>query len=146
MSEIKRLNLENFDTEINSARGPYLIKFFSPTCGPCKTMKPVFEAFSEQRPDFSVFEIDTMESPHLAEHFNVRGVPYTAFCEGRELIFAMVGVAPLRDLLYVAENINDPHLRQHGTFKTQEAKKEFPLFIALLIGIVLFYAAIMTLL
>lgn len=142
---IKRLNIENFDSELAQTKGPYLIKFFSPTCGPCKTMKPVFEAFSEQRADFAVFEIDTMESPQLADHFGVRGVPHTAFCEGRELIFAMTGLAPLRDLLYVADNINDSHLRQFGEFKKVDGPKSPPYLLLTILAIALIYGTIIAL-
>lgn len=141
---ITRLNLENFDSTLAQTKGPYLIKFFSPTCGPCHTMKPVFEAFAKERSDFPVFEIDTMESPHLADHFGIRGVPHTAFCEGRELIFSMTGIAPLRDLLYVAENINDSHLRQFGHFKPVDAKKSPPYMFIIVAAIVIIYGVILT--
>lgn len=139
---ITRLNLDNFDSEIAATKGPYLIKFFSPTCGPCSSMKPVFQAFAEQKSDFKVFEIDTMESPHLAEHFGIRGVPFTAFCEGRELIYSITGLTPLRDLLYVAENINDSYLRQFGHFKPVEEKSNVPYFALVILVIIAFYGAI----
>ncbi len=142
---ITRLNHENFDSEIAATNGPYLIKFFSPTCGPCTSMRPVFDAFANERGDFRVFEIDTMESPHLAEHFGIRGVPFTAFCEGRELIYSITGLTPLRDLLYVADNINDSHLRQFGEFKKVEEKSNIPYFALIIAIIVIFYALVIAL-
>lgn len=139
---ITRLNHDNFDSEIAATTGPYLIKFFSPTCGPCSSMRPVFEAFACERADFKVFEIDTMESPHLAQHFGIRGVPFTAFCEGRELIYSITGLTPLRDLLFVAENINDSHLRQFGEFKSADEKSQLSYFALIVAVIIAFYALI----
>jgi len=138
-----RLVIENFDQEINQVSGPYLIKFFSPTCGPCHTMKPVFEAFEQQRTDFKVFEVDTMASPEIADMFNVRGVPFSAFCEGREIIYTFTGVTKLAELLYVAENINDPHMRETGEFNIQKSEKS-SFYLWSILGVVLLYILIIS--
>ncbi len=132
---MERLTVENFENVVNKEKGPFVIKFFSPTCGPCKTMTPVFEAFDHNNPNVSVYEIDTMESPELASHFGVRGVPYVVFCEGREVLYEFTGVTPLGNLQYVVDNINDPHFRETGDFKKADVKKShaFEASVALIV-------------
>lgn len=135
---MKKINSENFDTIVNTSKGPYLLKFGSPTCGPCQMMKPVLEKLTQENPNFPVYEIDTHESPELAQHFNIRSVPAMFFCEQREVIMELKGLTPYRDLQYTIDNINDPHLRQFGEFKIEKKKDYF--IPSLIVGIVLFMA------
>lgn len=125
---LKRLNAENFESVVNNEKGLFLIKFFSPTCGPCKTMTPVFEKLAQENDDVSFYEVDTMESPELAAHFNVRGVPYMVYCENREVLYEFTGLTPLGNLQYVINNINDPYFREHGHFKPDDGGKKSWIF------------------
>lgn len=137
---MQKLNSENFDQIVSSEKGLFVIKFFSPTCGPCHTMTPVFKALDDQNPNVNVYEVDTQESPELAAHFGVRGVPYVVFCEGREVLYEFTGVTPLPTLQHVINNINDPYFREHGQFKVEEKKKSWTFEIAfavLIIGYVI---------
>lgn len=108
-------------------------------------MTPVMEKLDEQNPDLPVYEVDTMESPELAAHFGVRGVPYIVFCENREVLYSFTGVTPLGSLQFVIDNINDPYFRTHGQFKGPETKKSwwFEITLALIVGalgfMILFY-------
>lgn len=122
---MEKLTVENFENVVNKEKGLFVIKFFSPTCGPCKTMTPVFEALDNNNPNVNVYDVDTMESPEIASHFGVRGVPYVAFCEGREVLYEFTGVTPLGNLQYVVDNINDPHFRETGDFKKGDVKKSY---------------------
>ncbi len=118
---LKRLNTENFESTVAQEQGLFVIKFFSPTCGPCRTMTPVFEKLAADNEQIHFYEIDTMECPELAAHFNVRGVPYVAYCENREVLYDFTGLTPLGNLQYVINNINDSYFRAHGEFKPEEA-------------------------
>ena len=120
---MKRINSSNFEDVVSNEKGLFVIKFFSPTCGPCNTMNPVFNALNENNPEVNVYEIDTMESPELAAHFGVRGVPYVTYCENREVLYSFTGVTPLVDLQYVIDNINDAYFRTHGEFRKKEVPK-----------------------
>lgn len=142
---MKRLNTENFQDTVSAEKGLFVIKFFSPTCGPCSTMKPVFEALENNNPDVPVYEVDTMESPELASHFGVRGVPFTAFCENREVLYEFTGVTPLGSLQYVVDNINDPHFRETGEFKKAEVKKTWGFEITVAVIVLILLSAIILL-
>jgi thioredoxin 1 len=139
---MEKLNNDNFQQIIDKEKGLFLIKFSSPTCGPCKTMTPVFQALADKNPSINIYEIDTMESPELATHFGVRGVPYVTYCEDREVIYSFTGVTPLGNLQYVINNIEDPYFREHGEFKTDEAKKS-PWFALSLVAVALFFVGVL---
>lgn len=137
--KLKRLNNENFEETVTNEKDFFIIKFFSPTCGPCRTMAPVFDALEQNNPELKIYEIDTMESPELASHFNVRGVPYTVFCENREVLYDFTGTTPLGNLQYVINNINDPYFRETGEFKQSDEKKSytFPLVIGAIVTFII---------
>lgn len=135
---MKRINVENFDQIANGEKGLFIIKFFSPTCGPCNTMTPVFNALNENNPEVNVYEIDAMESPELAAHFGVRGVPYVTYCENREVLYSFTGVTPLADLQFVIDNINDAYFRTHGEFRKNDAPKSRAFEISVILIIVIF--------
>lgn len=139
---MKRLNNQNFEEIVEKEKEVFIIKFFSPSCGPCRTMAPVFEALEKNNPKLRIFEIDTMESPELANHFGVRGVPYTVFCEKREVLYDFTGTTPLGNLQYVINNINDPYFRETGEFKQPEEKKNYTFPIVVGVIVVIFVAAI----
>ncbi|MCF8059272.1 MAG: thioredoxin family protein [Bacteriovoracaceae bacterium] len=138
---MKKLNVENFEEVVTNEKGFFIIKFSSPTCGPCKTMNPVFEALSNNNPDLNIYEIDTMESPELADHFGVRGVPYITFCENREVIYSFTGTTPLGNLQYVINNINDPYFREHGEFH-KERPKTSPWFALSVVAVIIFFITV----
>jgi thioredoxin 1 len=140
---VEKLNRDNFEDIVSAESGLFVIKFSSPTCGPCHTMAPVFEALDKNNPNVNVYEVDTMESPELAAHFGVRGVPFVVYCENREVLYQFVGVTPLSDLQYVINNIDDPHFRANGEFKQPEVKKTWWFEISVAVVILAFISAIL---
>lgn len=118
-----RLSSDNFEEVVNGEKGLFVIKFSSPTCGPCATMAPVFEALNSNNDHVNVYEVDVMESPEIANHFGVRGVPFVTYCENREVLYTFTGVTPLGNLQYVIDHIDDEYFREHGEFQQSEVKK-----------------------
>ena len=137
MSQVIKVNSDNFDDHINRQKGPFFLKFGSKTCGPCNSMIPILEKFSNDNPDLAVFDIDTQESPDLAEKFEIRSIPTMHFCEGREVIYTFNGSTALGNLQYVKDNINDPYMRENGVFDTKTEAKDhtFSIIIAAVVTI-----------
>ena len=139
---MKQLTSEIFEEVANSEKGLFIIKFFSDTCGPCKTLDPVFKLLEEKNPNINFYKVNSGISPELAEHFEVRGVPTVIYCEKREILYRFVGLTPLVDFQYVIDNINDPHFRETGNFILPEKKKDwiFPsvIFLVVIIFLIVF--------
>lgn len=131
------LNSENFEEEINKVQGAYYIKFGQPTCGPCNSMKPVLEKFCELRPNNTLFEVDTNDSPELADKFSIRAVPTIFLCEDREVIYTFHGATPLNNLLYAIDNKDDEHLREYGEFKKPDSEKKNDQVYYLILAIII---------
>ncbi len=133
---MKEMNRENFDQIAQEETGPFIINFYSTTCGPCSTMKPVITKFAEENSDINVYRLNSSENQELCSHFGIQGVPTTLFCENREILFSFVGVTPLRDLQFVRDNLDDPHFRETGEFiqppTSQKKSWYFPFAIAVL--------------
>ena len=134
---MQKLNSNNFDSTIILLNSPYLIKFGSKSCGPCNTMGPVLQKLSAENPNFAVYEVDTDESPELASKFEIKSIPAMHFCEGREIIYSLQGLTPFKDLQFVIQNINNPHLREHGEFNIEQTKSYFsPILIVSVIAFI----------
>lgn len=66
---------EEFDRLVEN--GVTFVKITSPTCGPCKSYKPVFEKFAAENPDVKCCSIDASELPEVPALLGVRRVPTT---------------------------------------------------------------------
>jgi len=66
---------EDFDSFIEE--GVVFIKITSPTCGPCRSYKTIFEQFSSENPDVKCCSIDATELPEVPYALGIRAVPTT---------------------------------------------------------------------
>ena len=127
------LNEENFDVLMAKENSAYVIKFFSPTCGPCHTMSPVVDKLDQENPKLNIYEVNTAFSPRLASHFGIRGVPSILFCEGESVLFQVSGVTPFGNLQYIINNLDNPTFRATGKFPEPEGQKKTNLYFGVAI-------------
>lgn len=73
--------------------GAAIIDFWSPSCGPCKTMAPAFQAVAEQLADEPIrfVRINTATEAQLAQPFNIRSVPTLLLVNDGEILDVRVG-------------------------------------------------------
>jgi thiol-disulfide isomerase/thioredoxin len=81
------------DALMSADGGAAIIDFWSPSCGPCKTMAPAFEAVAAKLAEEPIrfVRINTATEPQLAQPFNIRSVPTLVLVNGGEILDVRVG-------------------------------------------------------
>ena len=72
-----------------------IVKYASPTCGPCHTLKPILKkVVDEFEGQVHYVEIDITEDPEIAESAGVVGTPTIQFFKDKDLVTELKGVKP----------------------------------------------------
>jgi len=70
-----------------------MVKYVSPTCGPCRALKPILDKVVQEYQDKIHFvEIDIEADPEIAQMGQVIGTPTVQFFQDRELVKEIKGV------------------------------------------------------
>lgn len=81
-----------------------VIKYVSPTCGPCRTLKPILNKVIDEFDGRIYFiEIDIQDEPEIAEMGQVVGTPTIQFFKNKELLHEMRGVKQKSEYRQVIE-------------------------------------------
>jgi thioredoxin 1 len=76
MTDIMKVNQENFKQDVLEAELPVLVDFTAVWCGPCKMLEPVVTQLAQQWDGkVKVLKLDVDDNPHLAMDYQVMGVP-----------------------------------------------------------------------
>lgn len=87
-----------FTTLINSDK-PVLVDFFAEWCGPCRMMPPILhEVKSSLGEEVTIIKIDVDRNSHLAEQYQVQGVPTLMVFKKGKLEWRQSGVVPAKKL------------------------------------------------
>jgi thioredoxin reductase (NADPH) len=72
-----------------------MVKYVSPTCGPCHTLKPILDkVVDEFAGKMHLIEVDIEADPEVAETAGVTGTPTIQFFKNQEMLEQMVGIKP----------------------------------------------------
>lgn len=70
-----------------------MVKYVSPTCGPCKTLSPILnKVVQEYEGKIHFIEIDIVDDPEIAQMGQVTGTPTVQFFRDQELLHEVKGV------------------------------------------------------
>ena len=72
-----------------------VVKYVSPHCGPCHTLKPILnKVVDEFEGKIHFIEVDIEKDPDIAENAGVTGTPTIQFFKDKELLTELKGVKP----------------------------------------------------
>ncbi|XP_022847691.1 thioredoxin reductase NTRC-like [Olea europaea var. sylvestris] len=97
---------ERFDITLTKHKGQYALRklyhesprlvcvlYTSPTCGPCRTLKPILgKVIEEFDQNVHFVEIDIEEDPEIAEAAGIMGTPCVQFFKNKEMLRTVSGV------------------------------------------------------
>ncbi|KAF3442680.1 hypothetical protein FNV43_RR16597 [Rhamnella rubrinervis] len=97
---------EGFDITLTKHKGQYALRklyhesprlicvlYTAPTCGPCRTLKPILsKVIDEFDQNVHFVEIDIEEDPEIAEAAGIMGTPCVQFFKNKEMLRTVSGV------------------------------------------------------
>jgi thioredoxin reductase (NADPH) len=84
---------------------PLLVKYVSPTCGPCRTLKPILDkVVDEYDGKIHFIEIDIEADPEIAQMGGVTGTPTVQIFKDKELLSELKGVKQKSDFRSIIES------------------------------------------
>jgi thioredoxin 2 len=88
------------------SRLPVMVDFYSPDCGPCRSLAPLLDVLVRRYfHKVVVAKIDTRLHPSSASRYGIRGVPTLLFFRGGNLVDQLVGVPPESQLIGKLNNL-----------------------------------------
>jgi thioredoxin reductase (NADPH) len=114
-----------FDLQATRHRGGYalrklfhegsrlmMVKYVSPTCGPCRTLKPILDRVVEEYDGQIYFvEIDIEADPEIAQMGQITGTPTVQFFWHQELVKEMKGVKQKSEYRQVIDGYLSPAVK-----------------------------------
>lgn len=96
-----------FQSFLANASLPVMVDFYSPTCGPCKSIAPIIAGLArEYLGKVLIAKLDTSSNPGTAMHYQIRGVPSLYFFKNEKVVDHIVGAPPLAQLRQRLNSIN----------------------------------------
>ena len=84
------------DASPGAGKGDRLIYFYSPKCGPCRTMTPIIDQLAEENP--RVIKVDVQQDLETAHAFHIRATPTTILVKDDRVLDIALGAKNLNQL------------------------------------------------
>ena len=88
----KKINDQNFDSEVLKSEGLILVDFWAEWCGPCKMIGPALEEISEEmKEEVIITKINIDENPTTPQQYKVKGIPTLLLFKDGKVVAEKIG-------------------------------------------------------
>jgi thioredoxin 1 len=88
----------SFQNEVIDAKGPVLVDFWAPWCGPCRVVHPILEEISNERDDLRIVSINVDDNQQTAAKFEILSIPTLLLFKDGEIAKRVIGALPKKRL------------------------------------------------
>jgi len=86
----------SFEELIQTSDLPVLVDFWAEWCGPCRMMEPVLKQLAkDMKGRIRVVKVNVDEKPHIAQRYQIQGIPTTILFYKGQPIWRKSGAMPL---------------------------------------------------
>tara|TARA_B100000700_G_scaffold145741_1_gene162143 strand:+ start:1745 stop:2131 length:387 start_codon:yes stop_codon:yes gene_type:complete len=87
---------QNFEEEIESGEGLYMVDFWAEWCGPCRVIAPMVDELAGEylEKGLKVGKLNVDHNQETSTRFGVRSIPAVLFFKDGELVDQVVGAGP----------------------------------------------------
>ncbi len=87
---------QNFEEEIESGEGLYMVDFWAEWCGPCRMIAPMVDELAGEylEKGLKVGKLNVDHKQETSTRFGVRSIPAVLFFKDGELVDQVVGAGP----------------------------------------------------
>lgn len=91
MNNVKQINTDTFNEQVELAKGFVLVDFFAEWCAPCKIIAPIVQAIAEDFNHLKVLKIDSDSAQAITRQFGIRANPTLLLFKDGKVIASKVG-------------------------------------------------------
>lgn len=99
----KIITNSNFKEAVVNSPKPFLVDFFSKTCGPCRMLAPVLDEISKENTDFEIGKVCVDDEMSLAMEFSIQVVPTMLIYKNGECVKKLEGFRNKEEILSIMQ-------------------------------------------
>ena len=96
---LKKVNKENFESEVLKLDKVILVDFYATWCGPCQMLGPILEEIAGEKQDFDIAKINIDENQELAIENEIEVVPTMLIYKNGQVVERVEGLLSKSQIL-----------------------------------------------
>lgn len=83
---------QDFKAKVLGAKGPVVVDFWAPWCGPCRTVSPIIDELAKEfAGKVRIGKINVDENSQIAGEYGVMSIPSVIFFKNGQPVRTMIG-------------------------------------------------------